>query len=231
MNFSSLSFLQGMRKTNRQFAVIGLGRFGRGVCETLHNSGYEVLGTDREERLVAQVMLERLVDHALELDSTDPQALKEAGITEFETVIVAIGNHLESSIITTLNLKEAGVHHVVAKASSEVHKKLLERVGADLVVFPEYEAGCTLAHSLTRPAILDRFDLDPHQSIVEVRVPEEFDNKTVAEVGLRRHYGLNLVALICDQNVAVNPDPEQRLKKGAVMVVIGRNKDIDRLPL
>ncbi len=231
MNFSSLGLLRGMRRTNQQFAVIGLGRFGRGVCETLHNLGYEVLGTDREERLVAQVMLDRLVDHALEIDSTDPQALKEAGITEFETVIVAIGNHLESSIITTLNLKEAGVHHVVAKASSEVHKKLLERVGADLVVFPEYEAGCTLAHSLTRPAILDRFDLDPDQSIVEVRVPEQFDNKTVAEVGLRRHFGLNLVALICDKNVSINPDPEQRLKKGAVMVVIGRNKDIDRLPL
>lgn len=231
MNFSSIGLLRNLRKPGQQFAVIGLGRFGRGVCETLHNLNYEVLGTDNQERLVAQVMQDQLVDHAIQLDSTDPQALKEAGLFEFETVIVAIGNHIEASIITTLNLKEAGVPVIIAKSSSEVHKKLLERVGADRVVFPEYEAGCVLARSLTRPAILDRFDLDPEKSIVEVKAPSEFDGRTVAEIELRSRYGLNLLALRCDEKFEINPSPNQRLHKGDVMVVIGANKDIDRLPL
>ena len=96
-------------------------------------------------------MNEEIVGHALQLDSTESAALKEAGIFEFDTVIVAIGNYVQESIITTLNVKEGGVPHVVAKASSDVHRKLLQRVGADHVVFPEYEAGCALARTLTKP--------------------------------------------------------------------------------
>lgn len=150
-----------------------------GVCETLHGMGYEVLGSDNQERLVNQVLQDHIVDHAIQLDSTDPQALKEAGLFEFETVIVAIGNHLDASIITTLNLKEAGVPNVIAKASSEIHKKLLERVGADRVVFPEYEAGCELARSLTRPAILDWFDLDPEKVLSKSKCLRHF---TIAQL-------------------------------------------------
>lgn len=228
MHLGAMLFRGREPRMPQQFAVIGLGRFGRGVCGTLHDLGYEVLGSDNQERLVNQVLQDGLVSHAIQLDSTDPQALKEAGLFEFETVIVAIGNHIDASVITTLNLKEAGVPNVVAKASSEVHKKLLERVGADLVVFPEYEAGCQLAKSLTRPAILDSLALDPEKSIIEVKVPEAFHNKTLMEVGLRSHYGLNLIALRCDQKFEINPDPSQKLKKGDIMVVLGANSDIDR---
>ncbi|ATS18874.1 potassium channel family protein [Parathermosynechococcus lividus] len=228
MDLGAMLFRGRELNVTQQFAVIGLGRFGRGVCGTLHDSGYEVLGTDNQERLVNQVLQDRLVNHAIQLDSTDPQSLKEAGLFEFETVIVAIGNHLDASIITTLNLKEAGVPKVIAKASSEVHKKLLERVGADLVVFPEYEAGCELARSLTRPAILDSLALDPEKSIIEVKVPDAFHNKTIMEVGLRSRYGLNLIALRCDQKFEIIPDPNQKLKRGDIMVVIGANTDIDR---
>ena len=144
MNLSSLSFFRNIRdlRSNRQFAVIGLGRFGRAVCMTLHHLGYEVLGIDVDERRVAQIITDQYVSHALQLDSTEPSALKEAGILDFDTVIVAIGNYIQESIVTTLNVKEAGVPHVVAKASSEIHGKLLRRVGADHVVFPEHEMGC-----------------------------------------------------------------------------------------
>ncbi len=231
MNLSSFGFFRSLRQENRQFAVIGLGRFGRAVCSTLHKLGYEVLGTDVDERRVAQVLKEQIVAYAVQLDSTDPTALKEAGIFEFDTVIVAIGNFLQESIITTLNVKEARVPHVVAKASSEVHGKLLERVGADHVVYPEHEAGCTLARSLTKPAILDRFDLDPNHSIVEVFVPEEFHSKTIAELGLRSRYGLNLLAIGQKDKFEINPDPNKRLYQGMAMVVIGSNRDIDRLPI
>ena len=231
MNLSSFGFFRSLRQDNQQFAVIGLGRFGRAVCSTLHKLGYEVLGTDVDERRVAQVLKEQMVAHAVELDSTDPAALKEAGIFEFDTVIIAIGNYLQESIITTLNVKEAGVPHVVAKASSEIHGKLLQRVGADHVVYPENDAGCTLARSLTKPSILDRFDLDPDHSIVEVLVPENFHGKTVAELELRKRYGLNLLAIGQNDKFEINPDPYKRLHQGLAMVVIGSNRDIDRLPI
>ncbi|HEY9851047.1 MAG TPA: TrkA family potassium uptake protein [Leptolyngbyaceae cyanobacterium] len=231
MNLSSLGFFRSLKKENQQFAVIGLGRFGRAVCFSLHKLGYQVLGTDKDEKRVSQALTDQLLSHAVQLDSTEPSALKEAGIFEFDTVIIAIGNYIQESIITTLNLKEAGVPHVVAKASSEVHVKLLKRVGADHVVYPEHEAGCALAQTLTKPAILDRFDLDQENSIVEAIVPDEFHGKTIAELKLRSRYGLNMLAVSQDGKFEINPDPNRRLIKGSVMVVIGSNQDINRLPI
>jgi trk system potassium uptake protein len=231
VNFSSFSLIKNLNKSSKQFAVIGLGRFGRAVCQTLHEQGYEVLGTDIDEKLVADALNSKIAVHTLQLDSTEPSALAEAGIFEFDTVIVAIGNFLQESIITTLNLKEGGVSKVVSKASTEVHGKLLKRVGADLVVFPEFEAGCTLARSLTKPSILDRFDLDPEHSIVELLVPEEFHDRTLAELELRNKYGLNVLAVGEENKLEINPSFDKRLWKGAVMVVIGDTKDIDRLPI
>jgi trk system potassium uptake protein TrkA len=232
MNFSSLSFFRNLKPgSSRQFAVIGLGRFGRAVCETLHQAGYEVLGTDVDEKRVAEILTSGIAAHAIQIDSTDCYALKESGIFEFDTVIVAIGNYLQESIITTLNVKEGGVPHVVAKASSDVHAKLLRRVGADRVVLPEHEAGCALARSLTRPGILDRFDLDAENSIVELQVPESFHDKTIAELNLRSQYGLNILAMGQSPKFEINPSPDQRLKKGDMLVVIGNTTDIDRLPI
>ncbi len=227
----SLNFLTNSNSTNRQFAVIGLGRFGRAVCASLHKMGYEVLGTDIDERLVNQALTQKIASHAVQLDSTEPESLKEAGIFEMDTVIVAIGNYLQESIITTLNVKEAGVEQVVAKASSEIHGKVLRRVGADRVVFPEYEAGCALASNLTQPAFLDRFELDTENSIVEVLVPEEFHNQTLAQLDLRRRFGLNVLAIGNGEKFVTNPNPSQVLKEGLVMVVIGSNKNLQRLPL
>lgn len=232
MSLSNLGLFRGLRpdKRNKQFAVIGLGRFGRAVCMTMHQLGHEVLGVDSDERRVSQILTDQIAAHAVQLDSTDPNALREAGIFEFETVIIAIGNYIQESIITTLNVKEAGVPTVVAKASSEVHGKLLKRVGADHVVFPEHEAGTNLARSLTRPGILDRFELDPDHSIVEVVVPPEFDGKSIVELDLRSRYRLNVLAIIKADQYNVNPDPSQRLEKGSLMVVIGDNQGIDQLP-
>lgn len=231
MSLSSLSFFRSLRPNNRQFAVVGLGRFGRAVCMTLHHLGYEVLGIDSDERRVANILTEQLAAHAVQLDSTEPGALKEAGVFEFDTVIVAIGNYIQESIITTLNLKEGGVTHVVAKASSDVHGKLLKRVGADHVVYPEHEMGCELARSLTRPGILERFELDPNSSIVEVVIPAEFDGKTIMDLDLRKRYGLNLLAICKEGDFEINPSPVTRLQKGWLMVVIGTNKGIEQLPV
>jgi trk system potassium uptake protein len=232
MNFASLSFFRDLKNpTKKAFAVIGLGRFGRAVCQTLHELGYEVLGIDTDEKRVLQIVNDRVVDEAQTLDSTNPNALREAGIFDFDTVIVAIGNFVEESIITTLNLKEGGIKNVVAKASSDIHEKLLKKVGADYVVFPEHDAGCNLARSLTKPAILDRFDLDSNHSIVEILVPEKFDQKSIYELQLRTTYGLNIIALVYDGKFEINPSPQHKLVKGSMMVVIGSNEDINRLPI
>ncbi|MBV5259982.1 TrkA family potassium uptake protein [Synechococcus moorigangaii CMS01] len=233
MNLRNWNFLfQGFRREeNRQFAVIGLGRFGRAVCMKLHNMGYEVLGTDVNPKLVAQVTSEKIVSHAMQLDSTEVTALRQAGIFEFDTVIVAIGNYLQESIVTTLNVKEGGVGHVVAKASSEVHGKLLKRVGADRIVYPEAEAGAALALTLTKPSILDRFNIDEEHSIVEIKIPEIFHGKTIAELSLRANYGVNVLAVGNEEHFEINPGPERRLDKSLMMMVIGTNEAIHRLPL
>jgi len=233
VNLSALKFFHGLRSDskNRQFAVVGLGRFGRAVCSTLHGQGYDVLGVDANMERVDQALNDRIVAHSRQLDSTQPAALKEAGLFEQDTVIVAIGNYVQESIITTLNLKEGGVRHVVAKASSEIHEKLLKKVGADHVVFPEHDAGYELARSLTKPGILDRFEFDPENSIVEVIVPEEFDQRTISELKLRSRYGLNVLAFSQDGKFVINPDPITILRKGSAIVVIGSNKNLDRLPI
>ncbi len=228
----SFSFFRNLRPNKaRQFAVIGLGRFGRAVCETLHQSGYEVLGTDINEKRVDDILSTGLAAHALIIDSTNPLSLKEAGIFEFDTVIVSIGNYLQESIITTLNLKEAGVGNVIAKASSEVHAKLLQKVGADRVVLPEYEAGCNLAQTLIRPGLLESLDLDAEHSIVEIKVPESFYGKTILELRLRSDYGINVLAIGQSKNFDINPKPDRRLQQDDVLVVIGNKRDLDRLPL
>ena len=231
MKLSSWNFWQNLRQENQQFAVIGLGRFGRAVCETLHNLGYEVLAIDREEKRVHQALTDKISSHAFKLDSTEINAIKQVGILDFNTVIVAIGNYLAESITTTLNLKELGIKSVVAKASSQTHKKLLEKVGADYVVFPEKEMGCEVARLLTKPKVIDQFDIGPEHSIVETVVPDKFDGKTIANLEVRNKYGLNLLAVSTeDEKFIINPKPNTVLKKGKKIIVLGSNKDINCLP-
>ncbi len=222
-------FFNLIRQEKRQFAVIGLGRFGRAVCETLHANGYDVLGIDQDPKLVSEVLADKVVANAISLDSTDDTALREAGIFEIETVIVAIGNYLKESIITCLNLKEGGVKSVVAKVSSDTHEKILRRLGVDLIVFPEHEAGQDLAYSLTTPSIVDRFKLDPNNSIVEIKVPDQFCNKTLMELQLRKNYGVSVLAIGSEENFQINPSPTERLQTGMILVLIGKNDDIQRL--
>jgi trk system potassium uptake protein len=230
-NLNLMRWLGKNQSEQRQFGVIGLGRFGRSVCNTLHRMGYEVLGVDVDEKNVAEVMNEKIVTHAMQLDSREISALQESGILELDTVIVAIGSFLEESIVTTLNVKEGGVRYVVSKASSDIHGKLLERVGADRVVYPEREAGYLLANKLTKPAILERFDLDADHSIVEILVPPEFSGKTIEELQLRRRYGLNVLAVGNPGHFDINPLPSVRLPAGSMMVVLGDNQEIQKLPL
>lgn len=237
MQRSSFNFWRNFRNTNKQYVVLGLGRFGRAVCSTLHQMGYEVLGVDSGEKQVTQALNDNILSHALQLDTADRQALKEAGVFEFETAIVAIGNYIEASTITTLNLKDGGVPYVVAKASTEIHGQLLDKVGADLVIFPEREMGCQVARMLTHPNVLERLNLDANNSVVELIIPADFEGKTLQDLQLRSRYGVNVLALAHQstgggvENLQINPNPHERLRKGMVLIVIGSNEGIERLPM
>ncbi|MFP4134254.1 MAG: potassium channel family protein [Halothece sp.] len=227
---ASLKIFNQFRYQPKEFAVIGLGRFGQALCGELRKLGCDVLGSDRDEKLVNQVLTDKIVSHAIQLDSTKPAALKEAGIFEFDVVIIAIGDYVQESIITTLNVKENGVKYVIAKASSDIHGKLLKRVGADRVVFPERDAGNELARYLAQPGILDKFELDPDHSIVDLQIPEAFDGQTIQELNLRERYGLNVIAIKYGEKFEYNPAGNYRLRKGSRMIAVGANADIKRLP-
>ncbi|MEN9218453.1 MAG: TrkA family potassium uptake protein [Gloeomargarita sp. DG02_3_bins_56] len=224
------TFWNRRRQNSYQFAVIGLGRFGRSVCRTLKGMGCEVLGADKNEHLVTTVLDDNMVDHAIELDTTDPVALREAGFLDFETVIVAIGNFVEQSVITTLNLKEGNVPRIIAKASSDIHGRLLEKVGATRVVYPEKQMGEQLARSLVRPNIIERLELDPENSIVEVRVPDAFVGKSIVDLKLRNEYGISVIALGWEgAPFEINPNPTVPLEAGMMMWVIGSNDDLNKI--
>lgn len=209
-----------------QYAVVGLGRFGLAAVETLLKDGHEVLAIDRDLSLV-----QKASDHvrnAVELDATDRASLEAVGITNFDAVIVAIGSDIEASILTTLNLKEMGVRRVLAKARDEVHARILEKVGADEVIFPERDMAKRLVHKLAFQAIDEIFDLPGSYILSKVRVPEKIEGKSLVETRLRPDHGITVVAVETDGRLNVNPDPDGELSGDAYLWVIGTEADVEK---
>ncbi|MGA7953109.1 MAG: TrkA family potassium uptake protein [Gloeobacterales cyanobacterium] len=226
-----LSFKNWFKTNQRhQFVVIGLGRFGTAVARTLHQLGYEVLALDNDPERVRQAAGEDLATQVLQADATDPEALRQVGIREFGVVVVAIGSALEQSILATLNAKSLGVAHVVAKAISPIQGTVLQKVGADRVVYPESDMGRNVALSLTSDGILESLQLDNEHSIVEVCAPEEFAGISLQELNLRHRYGVNILAIRHGDKFNINPGPKDFMQTGDVIVIIGANRDLDRLP-
>ncbi|MDQ7793853.1 MAG: TrkA family potassium uptake protein [bacterium] len=213
--------------TARQFAVIGLGRFGRSVALTLADMGHEVLGLDAQEEAVHEVG-DRLT-HVAQGDATDEEVLKAMGLRNFDVVVVAIGQDIQASILVTLMLKELGVKYVVAKARTEAHGKVLARVGADRVVFPERDMGARVAHNLVSSNVLDQIELSPDHTIVEIVAGEKFAAKTLRQLDLRARYGVNVMAIRKGDEVIVSPKADESIAEGDVLVVIGRDTSIRRL--
>ncbi|MDF9407418.1 TrkA family potassium uptake protein [Pelotomaculum isophthalicicum JI] len=204
----------------KQLAVIGLGRFGRSVALTLAKMGYDVLAVDTNEEKVNDI--KDSVTHAVQVDAMDEQALKALGIRNFDVVIVAIGQDIQSNILVTVMLKDMGVKRVVAKAVTELHGKVLERIGADNVVFPERDMGVRVAHALVSKNILDQINLSSDYSIVELITPEEFAGKTLEEADVRMKHGVTVLAIRRGNEVIISPGAKQVIKSGDVLVVVGR---------
>jgi trk system potassium uptake protein TrkA len=198
--------------------VIGLGRFGGGLAATLVGMGHEVLGIDADARIVQE--LSGVLTHVVEADSTSEEALRQLGVQDISTAIVAIGTDLEASILTTGVLVDLGVKRIVAKAVTEPHGRILTRIGAHKVVFPERDMGIRVGHSLAG-SILDYFELDPGFALVESTAPRELVGKTLAAAEVRKRYGVTVVCIKPAGGSFTYATPDTVVQEGDVLVVAG----------
>lgn len=211
----------------KQFVVIGCGRFGSSVARTLYEMGNEVLAIDKDEEKVQEIS--DSVTHAVQADVMDEGVLRELGIQNFDIVVVSIGSDLEASIMATLIAKELGIKTVIAKAQSDLHGKVLSKIGADKVVFPERDMGVRVAHNLASTNILDFIELSPDYSIVEITAIPEWENNTLKELRLPTKYGINVMAIKREKFINVSPYADDMILKGDVLVVIGSTEDLKRI--
>jgi trk system potassium uptake protein TrkA len=210
----------------KSFAVIGLGRFGGSICRTLTDEGMEVLAIDKNEERVNEFAM--IASHAVVGDTTDEAVLKSLGIRNFDHVIVAIGDDIQSSILTTLILKELGVARITAKAQNDYHEKVLRKIGADSVVHPERDMGKRIANNMASSNVVDYLELSDEHSIVEIVANRRLSGHTIIDLDIRKKYGLNIVAIKRGEEIIVSPQAKEILHDNDVLIVIGTDQDIDR---
>ena len=210
--------------SKQQYAVIGLGRFGISVARRLHEAGQEVLGIDVNEERIDDAEL--YVTHAVIADSTDEKALTSIGIRNFDCVIVAIGNDIQSSILTVMILKDLGVKKVIAKALSKLHGKVLDRIGADWIIYPERDMGERVANQLLSPNMLNYIELSKEYNIEEIMIPERMAEKSLKELNIRAKYNVSAIAVFRSGNIIISPSPDEIIHKGDLLVMIGNREDL-----
>jgi trk system potassium uptake protein TrkA len=219
----------------KQYAVIGLGRFGFNVAKTLVKYGAEVIAIDRTEERVKKAA--DVVPHVVQLDAMDEKALRDVGIQNVDTAIVSIGENIESSILVVMILKNMGIKNIIAKAVTTLHGKVLENLHVQRIVFPERDMAVRVAQSLARPSILDQLMLSEEYSIVELETPKNLLGKTLKEAQLRTKYGVNLIAIkrrVLEKGEVketwnVNPHPNDTMEEGDILVLIGTNENLEKL--
>ena len=215
------------------FAVIGVGRFGSSVCAELLRSGADVLAIDSSQRAIDDLRQSQPAIEARVVDCTDEEALRAAGVLELPTVVVAISNPIEASMTATLICKDAKdtrVRQVIARATSDLHLKMLERVGADRVVFPSKMQGQRLGMELVRPNLLEQLRLDDRNSIEEIKVPGAFVGQSLRDLNLRKHYKVSVLAVGPKGQLQVNPQASHLLQADELLVVMGSNEALLSLP-
>ncbi len=210
----------------RQFLIIGVGRFGSAVAAGLYDHGHEVVAVDRDEEAL-ELVADR-VTHAAILDATDEEDLKRLGVRNFDTVIVAIGENLEASILATVAAKSAGAGYVISKANDKLTARILASVGADEIVRPEHDMGSRLARQLAAPTEVSALELGPDHSIVEVETKDKLCD-TLRSLHLRSRFGVSVLAVHRASEIVVNPDADFRVEEGDRLVVIGENTAFDKL--
>jgi len=209
---------------SKQYVVIGCGRFGQSVAIKLAELGCEVMVVDDNEEIIQNMA--NKVTYAVQADATDENTIKALGIRNFDVAVVTIGSNIQSSILVTLLVKELGVKHIIAKAQNPAHAKVLYKIGANRVVFPEKEMGIKIAKSLVSGNVLDLIDLSSEYSIVEIGVLPEWVGKSLVDINMRRKYQISVIAIKHEDKVDINVEPDRILLSDDVLVVIGNNSDI-----
>ena len=211
----------------RQILVVGLGRFGVSVAETLSAVGYEVLAIDKDEQNVQAVSSN--IAHAMQADATNEAVLREIGARNFDIAVVAIGSNIESSVLATILLKKIDVPHVIARSNNMLHGEILERIGAEVVVSPENDMGRQLAHRITLPRISGYLHLTSNYGIAEFRIPDGVPVKTISEYGLGQMEKLKIAVLLIkrEKEIVVTPANSEAIKPEDVIIISGKDEDLE----
>ena len=223
----------------RTFAVIGLGRFGTAVAETLVEQGQEVVAIDNDPDKVEQIG--EMVTHAVQCDATDEKALKAIGIDNVDVAVVSIGEAIEACVLVVMTCMDLGVPEIIAKSGTSKQGKVLEKIGVHRVVYPERESATRLAHTLSTPNQLEHLQLTKGYGVVEMAVPPRYVGMLLRETMVRTHYNVNVVAVVRSHgldphvplneadNVNFNPSPDDLLREGDILLLIGSEHDLQRL--
>jgi trk system potassium uptake protein TrkA len=210
----------------KEFVVIGLGRFGGSIVNELVELDADVMAIDISPDRVEEFA--QIATTAVAADTTDESALRSLGIRNFEHVVVAIGENIQASILTTLILKEIGVNRITVKAQNDYHAKVLKKIGADQVVHPERDMGKRIANNLVSNNILDYLELSDEYSIAEIRANEKLAGFTLIDLDIRAKYGVNIVAIKRGTQILVSPQAIEEIQLNDILIVIGSDLDIHK---
>ena len=211
----------------KSYAVIGLGQFGMSVAETLAESDCDVLAIDAREESIQEIADK--VTYAVRADVREPEVLRTLGVQNVDVAVIAVAENMEASIMATMQAKELGVPYVMAKAMNSLHGKILEKIGADRVIYPEQSMGLRVARNLMSGGFLDVFELSTEFSMAEFPVPAEWVGKSLQELQLRESHDINIIAIKVGDDVEINLDPVKPLEADWHLMAIGKNKVLERL--
>ena len=217
------------KSKDKQYLVIGCGRFGSSVAKKMCQLGNEVMVIDKDEDSINNIA--ELVTHTAIVDVTEERDLESIGLGNFDVVIVAISSDVRASIMATVMAKEMGVPKVVCKAKDELQAKVLYKIGADKVVFPERDMGIRLAYNLASENILDQINLDPEYSIMEIVTPQNWVGKTIIELNLRAKYDITVLAVKTQSGLKVMPSPNYKMQEKNILIIIGNTDKISDIIL
>lgn len=210
----------------KQYAVFGLGSFGESVAVTLQELGCEVVVVDNHMERIENIS--HYVSYAVQADIEDPEVIRSLGARNLDGVVVAVADDMEASIMATLVSKEIGVPYVLAKAKNDLHAKVLKKIGADSIIFPEKEIGQSVARNLVSGEFVDWISLSPDYSITEIAVPEKWIGKSLSEIDVRRTKDVNVVGVRIGEKIQVTIDPEEPLQKEMMLIMIGSNEALEK---
>lgn len=211
----------------KQYVVLGAGRFGASLAVKLVELGAEVMLVDRDEDLIAKYA--DRVTYCVQADVTDENTIQNLGIRNFDTAIISIGSDIQASILITLMIKEMGIKNILAKAQNETHAKVLYKIGADRVVFPEKEMGIKVAKNLMSAGFMDYLELSAEYSVAEIAPLKAWHNKKLSELDLRGEYGINIMAIKKGIDIKVEISAEDVIEIGDILVVVGKNTQLEKI--